>query len=116
MAASRSGSLQRGATPESAWDFVQTHLKQLSVSRTHKDGALEFIVERDPRRIYDRLVAWFIRHDAPVPLSSAEFLAGLRSAFPERDGMVFLPEQVGDYDRRRAQVCPGSTDGTLRQR
>ncbi|WP_068635436.1 DNA methyltransferase [Thauera butanivorans] len=94
---------QRGATPESAWDFVQTHLGQLSVTKV-KNGALEFIVERDPRRIYDRLVAWFVRHDAPVPLSSDEFLSGLRSRFPERDGMVFLPEQAAVYDKKRAQV------------
>lgn len=95
---------ERGATPESAWDFVQTHLKQLSVTKA-KNGELEFIVERDPRRIYDRLVAWFVRHDAPVPLSSDEFLSGLRSRFPERDGMVFLPEQVTDYDKKRAQMA-----------
>lgn len=95
--------VQRGATTESAWDFVQTHLGQLSVTKV-KDGELEFIVERDPRRIYDRLVAWFVRHDAPVPLSSDEFLSGLRSRFPERDGMVFLPDQVSIYDKKRAQV------------
>lgn len=95
--------VQRGATPESAWDFVHTHLGQLSVTKS-KDGALEFIVERDPRRIYDRLVAWFVRHDAPVPLSSDEFLGGLRSRFPERDGMAFLPDQVAIYDKKRAQV------------
>lgn len=95
---------ERGATPDSAWDFVKTHLKQLSVVKP-KDGALEFIVERDPRRIYDRLIAWFVRHDAPVPVSSAEFLEGLRQEFPERDGMIFLPEQVTEYDRKRAQVA-----------
>lgn len=94
---------ERGATPESAWDFVQAHLKKLSVTK-HKNGLLEFIAERDPRRIYDRLIAWFVRHDAPVPLSSDEFLGGLRSRFPERDGMVFLPEQVGEYDKKRAQM------------
>lgn len=95
---------ERGATQESAWDFVQTHLKQLSVTKA-KNGELEFIVERDPRRIYDRLVAWFVRHDAPVPLSSDEFLSGLRSRFPERDGMMFLPEQVAEYDKKRAQMA-----------
>ena len=96
--------VERGATPDSAWDFVQTHLKQLSVSKL-KDDQLEFIVERDPRRIYDRMIAWFVRHDAPVPLSSDEFLEGLRQrSFSERDGMVFLPEQAGEYDRKRAQV------------
>ena len=95
---------ERGATSESAWDFVQTHLKQLSVTKA-RDGELEFIVERDPRRIYDRLVAWFVRHDAPVPLSSDEFLSGLRSRFNEIDGMVFLPEQVAEYDKKRAQMA-----------
>jgi len=91
-----------GATVESAWDFVQTHLRNLSVTKI-KNAELEFIVERDPRRIYDRMVAWFVRHDAPVPLSTDEFLSGLRARFPERDGMVFLPEQVTEYDKKRAQ-------------
>ena len=94
----------RGAAPESAWDFVQTHLRQLPVSKS-KGGILEFVVERDPRRVYDRMVAWFVRHDVPVPLSTEEFLDGLRSRFPERDGMVFLPEQVTEYDRKRAQAA-----------
>lgn len=94
---------QRGATSDSAWDFVETHLRQLAV--TKMNGAeLEFIVERDPRRIYDRLVAWFVRHDAPVPISSNEFVDGIRQRFSERDGMVFLDEQIANYDRRRAQV------------
>jgi len=92
-----------GATPESAWDFVQSHLEQLSVTKL-KDDALVFIVERDPRRIFDRMIAWFVRHDAAVPLSSEEFLNGLRSRFPERDGMAFLPEQAVIYDKKRAQV------------
>jgi len=95
---------ERGASEASAWDFVQTHLRYLPVAKT-KNGELEFIVERDPRRIYDRLVAWFVRHDAPVPLSSDEFLSGLRSRFPERDGMMFLPEQVTEYDKKRAQAA-----------
>ena len=95
---------ERGASPDSAWDFVQTHLRQLPVCKS-KSGVLEFVVERDPRRIYDRMVAWFVRHDFPVPLSTEEFLDGLRSRYPERDGMMFLPEQVAEYDRKRAQVA-----------
>lgn len=95
---------KQGATVDSAWDFVQTHLRNLSVVKA-RNGELEFIVERDPRRIFDRMVAWFVRHDAPVPLSNDEFLSGLRSRFPERDGMVFLPEQVAEYDKKRAQVA-----------
>lgn len=95
---------ERGAAPESAWDFVSTHLRQLPVAK-HRAGSLEIVVERDPRRIYDRMVAWFIRHDFPVPLSTEEFLDGLRNRFPERDGMVFLQDQVTEYDRKRAQVA-----------
>ncbi|MCY4237488.1 MAG: DNA methyltransferase [Rhodospirillaceae bacterium] len=94
---------ERGAAPESAWDFVQTHLRQLPISKS-KNGILEMVVERDPRRIYDRMVAWFVRHDFPVPLSTEAFLDDLRSRFPERDGMVFLPEQVTEYDRKRARA------------
>lgn len=93
-----------GATVESAWDFVQTHLRNLSVTKI-KNAELEFIVERDPRRIFDRMVAWFVRHDAPVPLSTDEFLSSLRARFPERDGMVFLAEQVAEYDKKRAQTA-----------
>jgi len=95
---------EKQARTESVWDFVQTHLRQLPVAK-HKLAALEYIVERDPRILFDRMVAWFIRHNAPVPLSSQEFQEGLRNRFPDRDGMVFLPEQVSEYDRKRAQVA-----------
>ena len=91
-------------TVDSAWDFVKTHLGNLSVVKA-SNGDPEFIVERDPRRIFDRMVAWFVRHDAPVPLSNTEFLFDLRCRFPERDGMVFLPEQVAEYDKKRAQMA-----------
>ncbi|HDQ8934273.1 TPA: DNA methylase [Pseudomonas aeruginosa] len=95
---------ERGATPESAWDFVQTHLKQLPVVKV-RGSELEFVAERDPRILFDRMVAWFVRHSAPVPLSSQEFQDGLRSRFPDRDGMIFLPEQVTEYDKKRAQTA-----------
>jgi DNA modification methylase/DNA-directed RNA polymerase subunit RPC12/RpoP len=95
---------ERGATPESVWDFVQTHLKQLPVVKL-RSGELEYVAERDPRILFDRMVAWFVRHGAPVPLSSQEFQEGLRSRFLERDGMVFLPEQAIEYDKKRAQTA-----------
>ncbi len=93
-----------GGTEESAWDFVRTHLKYLPTVKS-RAGVLEFVVERSPRIIFDRMVAWFVRHGTLVPLSSQEFQEGLRRFFPERDGMVFLPEQVTEYDKKRAQVA-----------
>lgn len=93
--------IKKGGTADSAWDFSQSHLKQLPVVKV-RAGALEFVVERDPRILYDRMVSWFVRHNTPVPLSTQEFQAGLRSRFIERDGMIFLPDQVSEYDKKRA--------------
>ena len=94
---------ERGSTEDGVWDFIRTHLKYLPVVKA-KGGQLETIAERDPRIIYDRMVAFYMSHSTPVPLSSAEFQAGLADKFPERDGMFFLPEQVNEYDKKRAQV------------
>lgn len=95
---------RNGGTEESAWDFLQTHLRYLPTVKI-KDGAIEFVAERDPRIIFDRMVAWFVRHNVPVPMSSQEFRAGLMQRFPERDGMIFLSEQVTEYDKKRSQVA-----------
>lgn len=97
---------QRGATNDSAWDFVQTHLKQLPIIKVTKGDFPELlhIVERDPRRIYDRMAAWFIRHGSMVPISTPEFLAELPQRFTERDGMIFLPDQAFEYDKKRKQI------------
>ncbi len=38
------------------------------------------------------------------PHVGSEFYSGLRLKFAERDGMYFLPEQVGEYDRARLDL------------
>lgn len=93
-----------GGSEDSAWDFVRTHLGYLPSVKV-SDGELEFIAERDPRIIFDRMVAWFVRHNFPVPLSSQEFQAGLSQRFSDRDGMIFLTEQVSEYDKKRLQTA-----------
>ncbi|EME0887129.1 DNA methylase [Pseudomonas aeruginosa] len=96
--------VESGGTEDSVWDFVRTHLGYLPRVKV-KGSELEFIAERDPRIIFDRMVAWFVRHNAPVPMSTHEFQAGLVQRFVERDGMVFLPDQVAEYDKKRMQVA-----------
>ena len=95
-----------GATADSVWDFVQTHLKQLPVVKITKSFPPELlnVVERDPRRIYDRMASWFIRHGTMVPISTPEFLAALPVRFRETDGMVFLPEQLVEYEKARSRI------------
>ena len=94
---------KRGESEDGAWDFIKTHLGNLPVVKP-KGGQLEFIAERDPRILYDRMVAFYVQHATPVPLNSGEFQAGLAQKFPIRDEMYFLPEQVNEYDRKRQQM------------
>jgi len=88
---------------EGVWDFVRTHLRQLPVF-VAKDGRVEVIAERMNYLLFDRMVGFHVQRGVTVPLSSAEFYAGLEQRFPERDGMYFLSEQVAEYDKRRMTV------------
>jgi DNA modification methylase len=85
------------------WEFINTHLRYLPTFLGKDNQAVE-IIERTPRILYDRLVAYFVQRGFPVPISSQEFQAGLVQRFPERDGMYFLPEQVAEYERKRMTV------------
>ncbi|MDE1529760.1 DNA methyltransferase [Pseudomonas carnis] len=98
--------IRNGGTTDSVWDFVQTHLKQLPAVKVTSGYPQELlnIVERDPRRIYDRMASWFIRHGAMVPISTPDFLAELPVRFRETDGMVFLPEQLVEYEKVRSRI------------
>ena len=87
-------------TEESAWAFVREHLANLPVF-VARDGEAEVIAERTPQVLLDRMIAFHVQRSLAVPVSSADFFAGLGNRFPERDRMYFLPEQVTQYDRKR---------------
>ncbi|MEI7789127.1 MAG: DNA methyltransferase [Chlorobiaceae bacterium] len=92
--------LNEAQTEEGIWDFVRTHLQYLPV--TKRQGTLmQVIPERDPRILFDQMVAYYVRKGYPVPISSVEYQIGLSQRFSERDGMYFLPEQVAEYDRKK---------------
>ena len=90
-------------TEQGAWDFVSAHLDQLPVC-VLRDDRLEIVNERLAHVLFDRMVGFHVLRGATVPLSASDFLVGLARRFPERDGMVFLPEQVAEYDRKRIAV------------
>ena len=116
-------------TEEGVWDFVRTHLKYLPVIKesgayflTKKQAGndvsgmkpvLQKVTERDPRILYDQLVAFYVRKGYPIPISSQDFQAGLRNRFDERDGMVFLPEQLAVYDTKKAKFGEPQENLTL---
>ena len=108
-------------TEAGVWDFIRTHLKQLPVivyqgaaadklnrekeSGETIQGRLEIVAERQSHMLYDRMVAFHVRRGVMIPLSSAEFYAGLEKLFaPSHDGMFFLPEQAAQYLRKRVTV------------
>ncbi len=90
-------------TEEGVWDFVRTHLKQLPIFIS-KDGQAETIAERQDFLLFDRMVAFHVQRGVTVPLSAAEFYAGLEQRFPPRDGMYFLSDQAAEYDKKRMTV------------
>jgi hypothetical protein len=94
--------LEQAGNEDGAWSFVHQHLDQVPV--VVEDGALEVIAERQAFLLYDRMVAFHVQRGFSVPLGAAQFYAGLKQRFPERDGMYFLPQQVAEYDRRRLQA------------
>lgn len=91
---------KEATTEEGVWDFVRTHLEYLPVIKS-QGVLLQMVPERDPRILFDQMVAYYVRKGYPVPISSQEFQIGLAQRFIERDGMYFLPEQVAEYDRKK---------------
>lgn len=94
----------KAGTEEGVWDFVRTHLRQLPVFVQSKDGRAEVIAERMNYLLFDRMVAFHVQRGITVPISAAEFYAGLEQRFPSRDGMYFLSEQAAEYDKKRMTV------------
>ena len=88
------------SSPGNAWAFVAEHLGHVPVFSVVGNVA-EMIAERTAQMLHDRIVAFHVQRQLSVPLSTAEFLAGLNQRFPVRDGMYFLPAQVAEYDRKR---------------
>ena len=91
---------QEAQTEEGVWDFVRTHLKYLPVTK-RQGMSLQMVPERDPRILFDQMVAYYVRKGFPVPISSQEFQNGLAQRFIERDGMYFLPDQDAEYVRKK---------------
>ncbi len=107
------GFLAEGGREKGAWEFIRQHLEQLPVVVERPSpagggvgggGLLEVVAERQAYLLYDRMVAFHIQRGFSVPLSAAEFYAGLKQRFPERDGMYFLPTQAAEYDQRRLRA------------
>ena len=84
------------------WDFVEEHLQHLPVHLI-SGNATTGIIERSPKILFDRLIAFYIQKSLPVPIDAGKFQQGLRERFIERDGMFFTNEQVQEYDKKKKE-------------
>lgn len=75
---------------EAVWEWVQQHLGHLPLPDDH----MPVLAERQPRMLFDRMVAFHVQHGLAVPVSAAAFYRGLDDYFCEQNGMYFLPEQL----------------------
>ena len=90
-------------TPETAWDFVRQHLKNVPVVvDADNNGKLDIVAERQAFLLFDRMVAYHIMRGFAVPIDATDFYKGLDERFLKRDNMYFLPNQVNEYDMARA--------------
>ena len=94
---------QNLSTDVAIWDFVEEHLHHLPI-HLFSGNATTSVVERNPKILHDRLVAFYVQKGLPVPSDASKFQNGLRERFVERDGMFFTQEQVQIYDKKRAEA------------
>ena len=90
-------------TAENVWDFTEDLLNHLPV-HVRKEATTTAVIERSPKILYDRLIAYYVQHNYPVPMNASEFQAGLREHFVERDGMFFTVDQVIEYEDKKSQT------------
>lgn len=100
IAAETCGAITR---KESLWNFVEELLRHLPV-HLRRDNKTTTVVERSPKILYDRTIAYYVQHGYAVPIDAGDFQRGLRERFVERDGMMFTDEQALEYERKRAQT------------
>jgi hypothetical protein len=84
------------------WEFVTEHLAHIPVHLVSGNSTTA-IIERSPKILFDRLIAFYVQRGLPVPIDAGKFQQGLRERFIERDGMFFTNEQVQGYDRKKAE-------------
>lgn len=91
---------QSSDTSKNVWDFVNELLDHLPI-HIKKDNSTTAVVERSPKILFDRMIAYYVQRGYPVPMDANEFQHGLKERFVERDGMFFTAEQAIQYEEKK---------------
>lgn len=95
-----------GNTDKNVWDFIDEYLHHLPVHIERNDSTT-VVIERSPKILYDRLISYYVQHGYSVPMDAADFQAGLRERYLERDGMFFTSEQAAEYESKMKSLPGG---------
>lgn len=85
---------------ENIWDFTEELISRLPVHLRYENSTTT-IIERSPKILYDRLIAYYVQHGYQVPIDAIDFQKGLKEHFVERDGMYFTAEQAIEYEDKK---------------
>jgi DNA modification methylase len=85
------------------WEFISEHLNHLPIHLI-KGNNTTMVIERSPKILYDRLVTFLITRGLSVSINAKEFQENLKQKYLERDGMYFNPDQVAEYDLKKAKA------------
>lgn len=88
---------------KNVWNFIDELLLHLPV-HLKKENATAAVVERTPKILFDRLIAYYVQHGYQVPIDAVDFQKGLRERFVERDGMFFTAEQAIEYEEKKKET------------
>ena len=89
---------------DNVWEFVEELLEHLPV-HIKKDNSTTAVVERSPKILFDRLIAYYVQKGYPVPLDASTFQKGLKERFVERDGMYFTATQANEYEEKKKDTA-----------
>ena len=78
---------------QNIWEFTEDLLEHLPV-HLKKDNATTAVVERSPKILFDRLIAYYVQHGYQVPIDAADFQNGLKDRFVEWDVIFFTAEKA----------------------
>ena len=89
--------------PEGVLEFLRQHLSMLPIAPITAGGKLEPVVERTRYMLFDRMIAYHLQRNAPIPMDSATFYKLLEDQFTTRDEMYFLPDQAARFDALKSR-------------
>ena len=92
---------------QNVWAFIEELLGRLPVTLV-RNGEMHTVVERTPRILYDKLLAYYVSHQYAVPINSQDFQKQLLEYFIQRDGMYFTPDQALEYEDQKKKTPIGA--------